>query len=84
MEEQQDGKKILSKENSYESKCKRCGECCKVVIVKEGVNIPLKCEFQKEDNTCSCYSTRPDWCQTPENMKRDGTMPDNCGYKEVV
>lgn len=60
----------------YEKDCLKCGECCK----KESMF--LKCIYLKDDNKCSIYNSRPEWCLTVLKMKEQKILPKNCIFNK--
>ena len=64
--------------------CNKCGACCYCRLL-DGTETGIKCEHLTEDNLCSTYENRPEWCMTAEQMIESGLikhLPDTCGYKE--
>lgn len=45
------------------------------------VQTGIKCEFLTDENFCSTYGNRPEWCLTAKQMESMGLLPDNCAYK---
>jgi len=60
----------------WESKCKKCGECCR--------NGDRHCP-KLIGGICSVYPVRHvfSFCMTVEEMHAKGKMPESCGYREV-
>lgn len=67
-------------------KCKKCGACCYFGVydpmTKKAFKTNLRCPLLTQDNLCSVYDNRPDWCMSANTMKRLGLLLPNCGYKE--
>ena len=64
-------------------KCLQCGQCCYLSFYdnKNIMNTNTKCRYLTENNLCSIYDNRPEWCLTAEKMEKLNLLPKNCGYK---
>ena len=66
-----------------EDKCLCCGTCCHLTFYDlqgQTVKTDIRCPHLQEDNLCSIYNNRPDWCMNAEEMKEKGILPKDCGY----
>ena len=64
-------------------KCLRCGKCCEVHLFPQNITTGIRCPLLDENNLCTVYNDRPDWCLRAEDMMALNLLPDGCGYKEV-